>query len=393
MGINIFIYSRYMITIKQAGVYTVGEKQFTNKVKALMYASEHNIPRYQISWSYGDDYFSAFNWQEEPTESLSYYYTERCRQLREKYDYLILYYSGGSDSHNILAHFLKANLLVDEVVTSFPIEFYDKKQKANKSRATSQMQNEWYYVAKKDLQMLQHLSPKTKITVHDYTSSILDFKINEDSWLMESGESLQPSIAQYIERMYLPHMIDLYEKKKVAHIYGVDKPRVFTHDGEWYFAFLDVVTALQAPINPQENKHEYINVEKFYWAPESANMLIKQAHTVKKFYQTNHNLQFLARYDAMTYQHRTMVEEIIRSIIYPYWRTDTYQVSKPQSVWMLECDDILFNQGISSRALGKWKEGYDYILNTINSEFISINNETNVADAFCGFWSKWHKLS
>ena len=90
MGINIFIYSRYMITIKQAGVYTVGEKQFTNKVKALMYSSEHNIPRYQLSWSYGDDYFSAFNWQEEPTESLSYYYTGRCRQLREKYDYLIL---------------------------------------------------------------------------------------------------------------------------------------------------------------------------------------------------------------------------------------------------------------------------------------------------------------
>lgn len=381
-----------MNNLSVVGNYNVKGKHFENKIKALQYASKNNIKRNDITWSFNDDYFSLYDWTIEPPESLSYYYTQRCQQLRDTYDYLILYYSGGSDSHNILEHFLNNGIFIDEIVTSHSVEYYEKNKQANKSFDASQVQNEWYYVAKKDLADLSKHSPKTKITLHDYTSTILNLDGLTTSWIDECGESFQPSVAQYVERLYLPHMMELYETKKVGHVYGVDKPRVFTSNGEWYFSFLDIVTSLQAPLQPLEYKDDFINIEKFYWAPASANMLIKQAHAIKKFYENTPNLQFLAKHTSMTYQRRTMIEEIVRSIIYPYWRVDTFQVNKAQSVWMLEFDDIFFKSADDYKK-EQWKEGYKYILNTISSEFLQTNNETGIPDGFVGFWSKWHKLS
>ena len=374
------------------GTYDVKGTKFINKIKALQYATANKIKRHEIVWDFSDDYFSKFDWTTEPPESLSYYYTQRCQQLRDTYDYLILYYSGGSDSHNILEHFLKNNIFVDEVVISHTIKYYEKYKKQSRAYNADQIQNEWYYVGKNDLTVLEKRSPNTKITVHDYTHTILNLDGLGQSWIDECGESFQPSVAQYVERLYLPHMMELYDKKKVGHIYGVDKPRVFMHNNAWYLSFLDIVTSLQAPIQPLEHKHDFINIEKFYWAPESANMLIKQAHLIKKFYEDTPNLQFLAKHTSMTYQRRTMIEEIIRSIIYPYWRVDTFQVNKAQSIWMLEFDDIFFKSA-SNYQKDQWKEGYRYILNTISSEFFETNPNTGIPDAFVGFWSKWYKIS
>ena len=43
---------------------------------------------------------------------------ERCIQLRDKYNYLILYFSGGSDSETTLQSFIRSGIHLDEIVTN-----------------------------------------------------------------------------------------------------------------------------------------------------------------------------------------------------------------------------------------------------------------------------------
>ena len=64
---------------------------------------------------FNETVFKLIDWTVEPSQSLKELYVERCQQLRDKYDYLILSYSGGADSHEILYTFLENNIFIDEI--------------------------------------------------------------------------------------------------------------------------------------------------------------------------------------------------------------------------------------------------------------------------------------
>ena len=80
------------------GYYRVGWKKFYNKTLALL---ESNKTGYKIDWVFNNDIYGKIDWTLPVLESLDLLYALRARQLREKYDYLVLYFSGGADSTNI----------------------------------------------------------------------------------------------------------------------------------------------------------------------------------------------------------------------------------------------------------------------------------------------------
>ena len=88
------------------GYYKVGQEKFVSKILAAIKATELKLP---MTWHFHDDVFAKV----KPTGqiSLKELYKERALQLREKYDYLILNYSGGSDSWTILNTFLENNIV------------------------------------------------------------------------------------------------------------------------------------------------------------------------------------------------------------------------------------------------------------------------------------------
>ena len=89
---------------------------FYSKIEACIYSQTVNQP---IKWVFGlDDVFSHYPWHVEPTETLDELYDRRARELRERYDYILLAYSGGADSHNMLMSFYRQNLHVDEIITN-----------------------------------------------------------------------------------------------------------------------------------------------------------------------------------------------------------------------------------------------------------------------------------
>ena len=92
------------------GFYQVGQKKFYSKALAIMESQQSGI---YPEFNFNDQKFSTYNWGKEPEQSLQEIYRKRALQLREKYDYLVLSYSSGSDSTNILHSFLFNGIKID----------------------------------------------------------------------------------------------------------------------------------------------------------------------------------------------------------------------------------------------------------------------------------------
>lgn len=61
--------------------------------------------------------FDSVDWQTEPLESMKELSKQRAQHIRDTYDYIILYHSGGSDSTTVLNSFLDNNIFIDEILT------------------------------------------------------------------------------------------------------------------------------------------------------------------------------------------------------------------------------------------------------------------------------------
>ena len=94
------------------GFYTVGQYKTYSKLEAI----EHSgVSKHPVEWNFNKHKFQQFDWMREPPGSLEFWYGERARQIRDTYDYIVLWYSGGADSHNALMSFVKNNIFIDEI--------------------------------------------------------------------------------------------------------------------------------------------------------------------------------------------------------------------------------------------------------------------------------------
>ena len=96
------------------GYYTVGDFRSYSKFEA---ASVHEKTSKPLLWNFNRVTYDCYDWTQEPPESLNELYRIRAQQIREKYDYLVLWFSGGADSTNVLDAFLKNNIKLDDVAT------------------------------------------------------------------------------------------------------------------------------------------------------------------------------------------------------------------------------------------------------------------------------------
>ena len=98
---------------KNLGYYRCDGIDFQSKVNALLHSKAVNQP---VEWMFHQDVFESYPWHIEPSETLDQLYDRRAKELRKQYDYIILSYSGGADSHNILESFIRQKLHIDEIV-------------------------------------------------------------------------------------------------------------------------------------------------------------------------------------------------------------------------------------------------------------------------------------
>ena len=91
--------------------YDGDKKTYHNRYDLLM-KSKHWMRRFY----YYDNEFMKVEWTKEPTEDLWSLYSKRAQQIRDEYEYVILCYSGGVDSTNILEAFYYNNIFIDEIL-------------------------------------------------------------------------------------------------------------------------------------------------------------------------------------------------------------------------------------------------------------------------------------
>lgn len=262
----------------EIGHYIVNGKLFDNKFDAVQFAQLTNS---KVEWYFFDDVFQKTNWYIEPELSLTELYRLRAKQIREQYDYIVVFCSGGSDSTNVINTFLNNNIHVDEIIGIAPLNGLKNWSFNSNNTNEENTISEVKFALLPLLNKIASSHPNIKITINDYFDNLTD--MISDEWMYEGcGNIVTTLTSQFTEVLKFNHIDKLIQSgKRVALIYGTDKPIIRIGESKsLYFIFADAgVNYLNLPTYRKFN-----NVDRvlFYWSPELPELLVKQAHVVAK---------------------------------------------------------------------------------------------------------------
>ena len=330
--------------ITKFGYYKVGNVFTVSKVEAI---ELHNKTGIHPEWVFNDDVFARYDWTQEPTMSLLDCYKMRAEQIRRKYDYVVIMYSGGPDSHNVLQSFLRNNLPVDEICQFWAAE-------AEKSYYTF-FNEEVYRVAIPETRKILEEHPEIKHRVIDQstlTFELFDKDDNKFDFFYKVNSMFSPN---HLARSYFRDHVDDWKNivdngKTLALVWGSDKPRVQSVNGRLCYRFIDLLDNCVSNRTIINNR-SWENDELFYWAPDCPEMLIKQGHAIKKFISAttptspgivdwNTGLGFHVR-GGKSYW---MTKEATDAAVYPFWDTNTFSNGKTPSIVFSRRDNWFFNE-------------------------------------------------
>ena len=263
----------------ELGYYTVNGIPFnTNKVAAILEAQKTEA---ELKWHYHDNILRAANWLVEPELSLDQLYKIRAQQIRDRYDYVIVFCSGGADSNNVIRTFMNNNIHVDEVVAMIPESGLNKWNWNDKDLSPLNIMSETKYAQYPILHEVSVRKPETKVTVIDIFDDML--YVNSDEWIYESeGDMVDMGSYKYGKLDSLSYLVDMAERGvKIAAVWGTDKPIIdFGPDGNVYSLLAD--TPVYLPKYPFKTVYPNVDRVLFYWSPDMPDIMIKQAHVVTR---------------------------------------------------------------------------------------------------------------
>jgi hypothetical protein len=271
------------------GYYQIGERKTYNKYE-LMDLHYQNSQSWQ--WYYNDEFFSRYDWSKEPKESINTLYKKRAEKLREDYDYLVLYYSGGLDSSNMLHAFLDNNIILDEICI-----FYSRFDQI------SNQYEELTNITWQKIKQIQNIYPNIKIRKLDYADYFLKWDhilksvgLGKDFlYMLGATFGLNYILVDLMYRYIEDWQKVLKKGKKLTWIHGVDKPQLRYIDKKWIFNFHDyLIQSNTTPLRQLIDNGTIGTYEFFYWAPtdECARIIIKQCHLLKQRYNEQASQDF-----------------------------------------------------------------------------------------------------
>jgi hypothetical protein len=247
--------------------YSEDKKIFSSKIQAIQYSKQNNI---KIWFNYYDDTWSKLNWSIEPTQSLEYYYKEHALSIRDNYDYVILCYSGGYDSTNILETFYYNNIKLDKIVMVGAFS-QDSISGVDENHNGELYHNAYTLVEKLGLSSITETIDYTKLFNDIKRLKVYDLG---EEWIHQMNGFYSPhnwfwyDLPKYV----VPNNI---KDKKVAIIFGKDKPKLIGNK----FCFSDN-PALSYAGGPDKTTN--IHRINFYWDPDYPFILLKQLYKIKE---------------------------------------------------------------------------------------------------------------
>lgn len=358
------------------GYYTVGEIKVYSQIEAVEISNRLNLP---IKWHFNDEVFSSLDWTVEPTETLTELYKKRCEQLREKYDYLVLYYSGGADSDNILNHFIENDIKLDEVVSM--IDYQGTQDRM------SQINAEIFEVAIPKIKESQKKQPHLKHTIIDTCDFVLDSykSLNLDQIYNQNFSFAPFTLIRGKVKYSQQHWKEMFSVgKKVGFIYGVEKPRVHIDDNfnfNYFFSCATISAATTPELQRQNNSFDF--TELFYWSPDFPKIPVKQSHVIKNFVKM-HGLEKFKKHPKrfgevmrqlpaganfmLTHKGNFLLNDELNRLIYPYWYNIPYQY-KAINLILYEKEIWFIGKMNSEEQAKNWKSIMQKVLEITKTDY------------------------
>jgi hypothetical protein len=322
--------------------------------------------------------FSTVDWKLEPTESLRELYRQRALQLREKYDYIILAFTGGSDSWTMLDAFLSNDIRVDELIHYMPLEATKNKDVDAGDFSPINLVTEYHLTTKPQLDEIAKSHPDIKITVYDWSKNSEKYQLKSD-WLESRSVTLTPEVNR---RWRLEDKTkSVYQHNNIGYVQGLEKPRICIKDNKYHIYFLDFVHLQTLDIDDYSNDHW--TTEFFYWAPESEKILRKQSHIIKNFFESHPRLKQYITWPIMNPNNRTFYENLVKGLIYPDYDLSWFQVNKPKSMYTFGQASLI--NPVNPTLYKNWLGGVEDLLNVVEDRY-------KRGDDFVGFVSGFYEL-
>ena len=139
---------------------------------------------------------------------------------------------------------------------------------------------------------------------------------------------------------------------------------------------------------------EYTNtiIEFFYWSPDACDIICKQAHTIKKWLETNPSIQYFyetkPKYPITPKNHelaRVLNDRALRNVLYTNWNANWFQANKVKRDWFNESDSWFIHGAKGTKEHLVWLKGIKYIVDNTKPFIQNIN----APDAFF-HWEKYY---
>jgi hypothetical protein len=370
---------------KKLGYYTVNGLEFDSKLRACFFSQAVGGV---LQWHFNDEVFEKYDWSIEPVESLDRLYDLRSKQIRDSYDYVIISFSGGSDSLNIVESFIRQGLHIDEIVVNTTEKAGSRFNIANQHNLDPKYAQHAEHVFQTipRLKEIEKRIPKTKISILDLSDYLLNswLEIGDASWVMDKREGLNPLNVTRFNYLHFDSIRRSFDKtKKLGLILGVEKPRTYINsDNKFFIRFNDRATNI---ITIENHIKDYDNavVEYFYWSPDSVELLCKQAHVIKRWLEFNPEKQpywFHKNLNADLY--RLVHERELRPLLYSTWRSEFWQADKATLDWYSEFDTWFIEGFKGTKQHAIWQQGIDYVRRAASQY---VNRSRGFDDGLVGF--------
>jgi hypothetical protein len=346
---------------------------FTSKLEALQYASQTSNGI--ISYYFHDHIWDNLDRTLLGKVPLTQLYKERALQLRDKYDYLVLHYSGGSDSHNILHTFLTNNIKLDEIVVRWAKPLRDGKfyKPNNTDKSARNAVSEWDYAIKPTLDWIKSNRPEIKINVVDFTERLLDHSLSSVSFIKTRMEEMNfqrgsfGGLAMYQDPNVESKMVISGSIPKTGYIFGIEKPLLYLKDNKIYAQFQDSV--YDNMFMPRARASE--TGEAFYWTADMPLLAMEQAYQAALYFkhtEIHRNIMSTSIPMSPVDNMKKFQEQnsLLKKILYKEsWNDNTFQVDKPNVsrsdwyFWLHESPEIKLLHTNWQQAMSELLEGVD----------------------------------
>ena len=366
-----FINQTITLSPDKFGYYKVGDFKTYSKIEAIEISKKLKIPS---QWYFNENVFSKINCLEEPSVDLWELYKQRARQIRENYDYVVLWYSGGSDSHNMLNAWIEADCKIDEIATIWNYEADDNRQSHFNAEITN--------VVLPDIEFLQKQGLEFKFRLVDISEFCLklfaDFSLNFEYFFNRFPSPNNP--ARGLFRKYIDDYKNIISQgKKLCFVWGVEKISLYQNSKGKFIQFNDCLDNCVSPY-VQSKFNEGWYDELFYWSPDSPLIPIKQAHIINNFMKTVKDVSYYqdkpTTYGFNEQLNQFIKVETIKTLLYPKWSNKIFCNGKAASFVFSERDRWFLQSNLTEQT--KYFSIMNSVYKKLGTEWISTQNYRNI---------------